>query len=779
MFLLNSQLDMKKISLLLLLFAAFHINAQDPAHFKSIVKELSSAKYQGRGYAMDGANKAGKYLQKEFQKAGADTVILQPFTLDINTFPGKMKLSVDGRKLTPGTEFTLREYSPGVCGEYPLYYVDTLHYDAAKIFTDLALPQYKDAFVVCDFWFTYKHKEDFKRLQSKDGASNAGLIYTWQTPLKFYKAYGEKVVDKPILWVSSAFPKDARSIKADIENEFLDDYECFNVIAKVEGIRHDGCYVFTAHYDHLGKLGKILYFPGANDNASGTATIVTLAAYYAQNKPQYDMYFVAFSGEDANLRGSEFFANHPVVPLEQIRYLVNIDMIGDNNPMQYCEAGKEGMRGFGLFEKINTEKHYFESLNRGELAANSDHYPFAKRHVPCIFLMNEGGDAYQYYHTAQDNMKTVALSTYEPVFKLITDFIEEYSRNYAPDLPLGDISSQAERRAVVAQGTPELYNGHPTTVLFDDSKTIFCTWSEGHGGRAAFMGFSHDGGLTWTTQNAPKEWDGLINCPSAYLLTDKQGKQRLFVFATEEFGKAYREMAYSVSEDGGKTWSEVKHLGMPCIMAFTSIIRLKNGDYLGMYHRGNSEQDRNPLKVWQSISHDGGLNWDEPVLAGEMPGRSPCEPCVFYSPDKKMLTCVARENQRKGCSLMMFSNDEGKTWTPLKETPLGLTGDRHAVRQLPDGRYIFVFRDMAPGSPTKGNFVAWVGTYSDIVNALPGQYRVKLLHNYSGVDCGYPGLELLPDGTIVATTYLKYHPGPEKHSVVSVRFKIEELDSLF
>ena len=416
----------RRIMTVLLLLAAVQLNAQDIAHYKSIVKELSSAKYQGRGYAMDGANKAGKYLQKEFQKAGADTVILQPFTLDINTFPGKMKLSVDGRKLTPGTEFTLREYSPGIKGEYPLYFIDTLNYDAAKIFADLALPENKDAFVVCDFWFTYKHKEDFKRLQGKDGAPNAGLIYSWQTPLKFYKAYGEKVVDKPILWVSSTFPKDARSIKVDIENKFLDDYECFNVIAKVEGNRHDACYVFTAHYDHLGNMGRRLYFAGANDNASGTATIVTLAAYYAKNKPQFDMYFIAFSGEDANLRGSEYYANHPVVPLEQIRYLVNIDMIGDNNPVQYCECSDEGLPGFALFERINGENHYFKSLNRGALAANSDHYPFASRHVPCIFLMNEGGDAYKYYHTAQDNWKTAVFSTYEPVFKIVTDFIDEY-----------------------------------------------------------------------------------------------------------------------------------------------------------------------------------------------------------------------------------------------------------------------------------------------------------------------------------------------------------------
>lgn len=417
---------MKKVALIILVFVSSALAAQDLDYYKSIVKELSSAKYQGRGYARDGANKAGKYLQKEFVKAGADKVSLQPFTLDINTFPKKMKMSVDGKKLVAGEDFTVREFTPGVKGSFPLYYVDTLNYNADKIFADLALPENQGAMVVCDFWFTYKHSKDFRRLESKDGAPNAGVVYTWETPLKFYKAYGEKVVDKPIIWVGPSFPKDAKSVKVEIDNLFLDDYECFNVIAKVEGARHDSCYVFTAHYDHLGNLGRKVFYAGANDNASGTAAIVTLAKHYAANKPPYDMYFIAFSGEDANLRGSQYYVDHPVIPLSQIKYLFNIDMIGDNNPVQYCELSDEGMRAFALLERINEREHYFKALDRGNLAANSDHYPFAVRHVPCIFLENEEGDAFQYYHTPKDNWQNAVFDSYEPVFKLVTTFINEY-----------------------------------------------------------------------------------------------------------------------------------------------------------------------------------------------------------------------------------------------------------------------------------------------------------------------------------------------------------------
>ena len=417
---------MKKLLAFVLAFVAMQMNAQDMALYKQIVEELSSAKYQGRGYANDGANMAGYYLHKEFEKAGVDVAVCQPFTIDINTFAGEMQLWVDGKELTPGVDFSMREYSPGVHGEFPVYHVDTLNFDPEKMYADLAKPEYANCFVACEFWFAYRHGQDFARLQKSGECSNAGLIQTWTSPIKFYKAYGHRVVEKPIIWMTPEAAKGIKTLRADIDNEFLKGYGLFNVIAKVEGRRHDSCYVFTAHYDHLGNLGEKVYYPGANDNASGTAAIVTLAAYYAKNRPEYDMYFIAFSGEDSGLCGSEFYVQHPLVPLEQIKYLFNLDMIGDNNPVQYCEVSDEGTRGFALFEQINDEQHYFKSLNRGELAGNSDHYPFAQRHVPCIFFENEEGDAFKYYHTPYDNYEHAIFDSYEPIFRIVRDFVEQY-----------------------------------------------------------------------------------------------------------------------------------------------------------------------------------------------------------------------------------------------------------------------------------------------------------------------------------------------------------------
>ena len=85
----------------------------------------------------------------------------------------------------------------------------------------------------------------------------------------------------------------------------------------------------------------------------------------------------------------------------------------------------------------------------------------------------------------------------------------------------------------------------------------------------------------------------------------------------------------------------------------------------------------------------------------------------------------------------------------------------------PDGRLVIVFRDTALASSTKFNFVAWVGTYDDLVNGREGEYRVLLLRHQGNFppeeygDCGYAGLEVLPDGTFVATTYLIHKPGEE------------------
>lgn len=353
-----------------------------------------------------------------------------------------------------------------------------------------------------------------------------------------------------------------------------------------------------------------------------------------------------------------------------------------------------------------------------------------------------------------------------------------------PDLPLLDLSGRKDSQMVVAAGTEEIYQGHPTTTLLPDGKTILCVWCVNHGGAAGPMARSDDGGLSWVRLDdsgiLPLGFKTHQNCPSIYRMTDPAGKERIWVFSAALGKRNGPGMPSIMSEDAGKTWKEMPPLGFPCVMTFSSIVRLKDGRYLGLYHKGPDGKDKAPLEVLQTITADGGFTWSTPKVVAAVEGKNPCEPFVFRAPGATELCCLMRENTHKGRSLVMFSHDEGETWTTPTDTPWGLTGDRHAGVFTKDGRFVVAFRDQAIGSPTRGHFVAWVGTYEDLKNDKPGQYRVKLLHSHAKNvgDCGYPGVELLPDGTIVATTYLKYAPGPEKHSVVSTRFKLAETDSL-
>ena len=212
-----------------------------------------------------------------------------------------------------------------------------------------------------------------------------------------------------------------------------------------------------------------------------------------------------------------------------------------------------------------------------------------------------------------------------------------------------------------------------------------------------------------------------------------------------------------------------------------SVERLKNGDYVAFFHddgrffRAGGKKTKS-MQLYQSISKDGGLTWGEPRLLFSSETVNLCEPGVVRSPDGKQLAMLLRENNRARRSHVMFSNDEAATWSEPREVPLSLTGDRHTAKYAPDGRLFISFRDMADGDPWKGDWVAWVGTYDDIVNGRDGQYLVRLMDNKNSWDSTYPGVEVLPDGTIVTTTYGHWEEGKQPF-IVSVRLTLKELDN--
>lgn len=349
---------------------------------------------------------------------------------------------------------------------------------------------------------------------------------------------------------------------------------------------------------------------------------------------------------------------------------------------------------------------------------------------------------------------------------------EPQPRGYT--IPTIDLADETERQVVVDREAGQ-YLGHPTTVLLEDNKTIVCVYPKGHGRGAIVMKRSDDTGLTWSDRlPTPENWATSQEVPTIHRVVDPQGVKRLIMFS------GLYPIRMAVSEDDGATWSPLKPIGkFGGIVTMGSVERLKDGRYMALFHddgrflRGTGK--RADFFVYKTLSEDGGLTWSEPVVIASHATAHLCEPGLIRSPDGKQLAVLLRENSRRLNSFLLTSNDEGQSWSEPIELPGSLTGDRHTGKYAPDGRLLISFRDTTHDSPTKGDWVAWVGTYDDIVQGREGQYRVRLMDNHKGADCAYPAVDVLPDGTFVVTTYGHWTEG-EAPYIVSVRFKLSELD---
>lgn len=345
-----------------------------------------------------------------------------------------------------------------------------------------------------------------------------------------------------------------------------------------------------------------------------------------------------------------------------------------------------------------------------------------------------------------------------------------------------DLDDQLYRQVVIDREAGQ-YLGHPTTCLLEDGRTMLCVYPKGHGRGGIVYKRSTDGGRTWSDRlPTPASWATSREVPTLHRVIGPDGKKRIIMWS------GLYPARLAVTEDDGATWSEINPVGDwggIVVMGFVEALQTGKGHYLAMFHDDGRFFTKNGKRtgvftLYKTFSKDGGLTWSIPESVYQSSDVQLCEPGCIRSPDGKQLAVLLRENARRKNSHVIFSSDEGKSWSEPRQVPLSLTGDRHTGRYAPDGRLFISFRCRSPKSAAakrmfEGDWVAWVGTWDDIFNGRDGQYSVRLKDNRKGYDTAYPGVELLPDGTIVTTTYGHWSKGEEPY-ILSVRLKLSELD---
>ena len=203
-------------------------------------------------------------------------------------------------------------------------------------------------------------------------------------------------------------------LRIQVKSEFHPDQKTMNIVGVLPGSDpelKDEYLVVGAHADHLGRIaGKAFY--GANDNGSGTATVLEVAEAFSKlpRAPKRSVVFILFSAEEMGLLGSKYYADNPLFPAENTRAMINLDMVGSGREALMLVGGHTYPEFAGLFEKLS-QKHIPIPIRRRWTSNNSDHYPFHEIGIPSIFMYAVGG--VPTYHSTRDRAETLDPETME------------------------------------------------------------------------------------------------------------------------------------------------------------------------------------------------------------------------------------------------------------------------------------------------------------------------------------------------------------------------------
>jgi aminopeptidase YwaD len=426
---------MKKVTLMSISFLLLNCaQAQDLAYIKRCINTLSAPTFGGRGYVNNGRDKAAQFVSRNYKEIGLqsfseDANYYQEYRFSVNTFPNKVELKLGKKDMIPGVDFLIDAASTSF---KTISKCKIERINLNKIDDSLEWQRLKATWKPTGIYQLRYFDSFCKKIKSNSNdivkQLPKGCFIIPQTNKLIWTVATDTIPATVFYVADTAMPK-SRRVEVQVQNKFDSKALNKNVIGYVQGTDYpDSFFVFTAHYDHLGRMGSKAVFPGANDNASGTSFMLALAKYFKEHAQKYSIAFIAFSGEEAGLLGSKYYVSHPVFPLNQIKCLVNIDLMGDATDGIMVVNALAQQSTYDMLQNINNEKHYLPKISSRDNAPNSDHYPFTQVHAPAIFIYAMGGKGF--YHDVFDKPKELSLNRIPQVFQLLTDLVEQKSMTH-------------------------------------------------------------------------------------------------------------------------------------------------------------------------------------------------------------------------------------------------------------------------------------------------------------------------------------------------------------
>lgn len=411
---------------LLLTFSICHLTSsifsqEVYTYARKIVDTMASESMHGRGYVNGGDSIAANYLKNEFLRIGLKSFgndYYQRLSFAINTFPNKVLVQINGKELIGGKDYIIFAHSPTSSGDYKIVKADDHLAQNKNKFKKFLKQDFSNKVVLVND--TGKQTKELYGILGNDIHAK-GIISLKD---KLTLSMSQTANDYPIIEIlRTSLLVEPKQIAFDIKTKFIPNHQSQNVIGYIPGsVYPDSFIIYSAHYDHLGHMGKDVYFPGANDNASGCAMLLNLANYYSkpENKPKYSIAFMAFCGEEVGLLGSKYYTENPLFPLKNIKFVFNMDIMGTGEEGITVVNGTIFKNEFDKLKEINTQNNFIKEVKIRGKSANSDHYFFSEKGVKAFFIYSMGG--IKAYHDIYDRAETLPLNEFENMFKLITKF---------------------------------------------------------------------------------------------------------------------------------------------------------------------------------------------------------------------------------------------------------------------------------------------------------------------------------------------------------------------